>query len=231
MCAAPLVEPRSSRVVLASASPRRRRLFAWYGVPFEVAAVDIDETPDPALGPDIRVIAGDIASRKARAAAVGFPDDVVVSCDTLVFLEGELLGKPADLEDAYRMLHALSGREHQVVTGVAVMRPGDTDPVNLAVMTNVHMRGLSEEDVATWVEDGELMGCAGAYNIEKHLAYVDDDECYQNVAGLPLCHLYLLLASVAELAAGVVFERPDATCDATRGAYCKLGPCMLGHCC
>ncbi len=218
-------------MVLASASPRRRRLFAWYGVPFETAAVDVDETPDPAVGSDARAIAGDIASRKARAAAAAYPGDVVVSCDTLVWLDGEILGKPADIQDAYRMLEALSGREHQVVTAVAIMRPGDADPVNLAVVTNVHMRGLTEEDVATWVEEGELLGCAGAYNIERHLAYVDDDECYQNVAGLPLCHLYLLLASFAEIPAGVTFDRPDAACDASRGAFCKLGPCMLGHCC
>jgi hypothetical protein len=75
------------------------------------------------------------------------------------------------------------------------------------------------------------LGCAGAYNIERHLAWVDDDECYQNVAGLPLCHLYLLLYALAEEYLPEKLERPDATCDAARGAFCKLGPCMLGHCC
>jgi hypothetical protein len=103
--------------------------------------------------------------------------------------------------------------------------------VLLSVATNVHMHELTDAMIDAWAAEGEMLGCAGAYNIERHLAWVEDDECYQNVAGLPLCHLYLLLATIAEplMSAGVA--RPDATCDATRGAYCKLGPCMLGRCC
>jgi septum formation protein len=231
MSEAPSRAHGAPRLVLASVSPRRRRLFTWYGVAFDVDAVEVDESPDPSLSGDLRAVAADISMRKARAARAGHQDDVVVACDTLVSLDGEMLGKPRDLDDAHRMLESLSGRKHQVVTGVAVLLPGDEEPANLSVVTNVHMHELTPEDVATWANEGELLGCAGAYNIERHLAWVDDDECYQNVAGLPLCHLYLLLSALAQDSIPDRLERPDATCDATRGAFCKIGPCMLGRCC
>ena len=222
---------RPSRIVLASASPRRRRLFAWFGVDYEVAPVDVDETPDPSLTDDPRAVAADIATRKAAAARTAHPDDVVVACDTVVVLDHEILGKPVDIDDAYRMLRSLSNRIHQVVTGVAVAIPGEPAAYNLSVVTNVHMHPLSQADIVAWAEEGELLGCAGAYNIERHLAYVDDDECYQNVAGLPLCHLYALLERVADGRLPRGLSRPDCACEATRAVYCKLGPCMLGHRC
>jgi septum formation protein len=223
---------RPARLVLASASPRRRRLFEWYDVPFSVCVTDVDETLDPALADDPRAQASDIAERKSLAAiAAGFADDVVIGCDTIVVLDGEVLGKPVDLQDAHRMLHALSGRAHQVVTGVAIAAPGLESPVLLSVTTNVNMHELTDAMIDAWASEGQMMGCAGAYNIERHLAWVEDDECYQNVAGLPLCHLYLLLATIAEPLLGTEIGRPDATCDATRGAFCKIGPCMLGRCC
>ena len=116
------------RIVLASASPRRRRLFAWYGVPYVTTSVDVDESPDPALMADPSAVAADIAGRKAAAASAENPDDLIVSCDTIVVLGTDILGKPADLEDAERMLRALSGRVHQVVTGLALSVPGREEP-------------------------------------------------------------------------------------------------------
>jgi septum formation protein len=217
------------RIVLASASPRRRRLFAWYGVPYESISVDVDESPDPALIADPASVATDIAARKVTAASAGRSDDLVISCDTIVVLGTEILGKPADLADAERMLRKLSGRVHQVVTGMAVSVPGKPEPYRLPVVTNVHMHVLTDEMIATWIAEGEVLGCAGAYNIERHLAWVDDDECFQNVAGLPLCHLYALVERVTDEWTAGLFERPDEVCDASRGAFCKLGPCMLGH--
>ena len=217
------------RIVLASASPRRRRLFAWYGVPYETAAFDIDETPDAALLADASSVAEDIAGRKGAAASADHPDDLIVSCDTIVVLGTEILGKPTDLPDARRMLDQLSGRVHQVVTGMALGVPGVARPYLMSVVTNVHMHVLTDEGVETWLAEGEALGCAGAYNIERHLAWVDDDECYQNVAGLPLCHLYTLLERATDEWTAGIFERPDEVCDASRGAFCKLGPCMLGH--
>lgn len=217
----------SPQLLLASASPRRRRLLAWLGAPFEVTSVDVDETPSPELS-EPAAIALDIAERKAVAARELHPDAAILAADTIVVADGELLGKPVDEDDAWRMLRALAGRTHEVITGFALWLPGADAPAGMAVATNVNMRDLTEDEMAAWVADGELMGCAGAYNIERHLAWVADDECYQNVAGLPLCHLYALMC--AEGAADQL-ERPDIHCDAARGARCKLGPCMLGRGC
>lgn len=232
MSAGPEPTARPVRLVLASASPRRRRLFEWYGIPFEVVSTDVDESLDPALAGDPGAQAADIAQRKALAAAAQSDlEDVVVGCDTIVVLDGEILGKPADIDDAYRMLRELSGRQHQVVTGVAVSSPSLAEPALLSVTTNVNMHELTNSQMDAWAAEGELLGCAGAYNIERHLAWVEDDECYQNVAGLPMCHLFLLLQTLAEPYLDEAFARPDAACDASRGAFCKIGPCMLGHCC
>ena len=217
------------RIVLASASPRRRRLFAWFGVPYDVTSVEVDESPDPGLSSNPAAVAIDIASRKLDAVTDRGPEDVVVSCDTIVVLDGEILGKPADRADAERMLRLLSGRAHQVVTGVAVAVPDAEDPHLMSVMTNVNMHDLTDEQIDAWVAGDEVLGCAGAYNIERHLAWVEDDECYENVAGLPLCHLYSLLDRVTDEWTAGLFERPDEHCDASRGAFCRLGPCMLGH--
>ena len=216
-------------IVLASASPRRRRLFAWYGVPYETTSVDVDESPDPTLMHDPSQVAAEIAGRKAAAASADRPEDLIVSCDTIVVLGTDILGKPVDVADADRMLRALSGRVHQVVTGIALSVPGKAEPYLLSVVTNVHMHVLTDAMIRTWIDEGEVLGCAGAYNIERHLAWVDDDECFQNVAGLPLCHLYALLERVTDEWTAGLFGRPDEVCDASRGAFCKLGPCMLGH--
>jgi septum formation protein len=222
------VQPEPDRcLVLASASPRRRRLLAWLGAPYSVTAADIAEDLSRDVDPVTltRDIAADkaVASRESGAA----PDALVISCDTIVVLDGRVLGKPRDLDDARRMLRDLSGRTHEVVTGVALLPPGERPPVTFAVVTAVKMRDLSEEDIAAWEAKGELLGCAGAYNIESHLATVEDTECYQNVAGLPLCHLWRALASGAF---GEVpgLERPCSACEEARGVACRLGREITG---
>lgn len=189
--------------------------------PYRVSATDVDE--DITLPLDPPLLARRLAADKAVAArAAEETDEVIVACDTIVVLDGEVLGKPADIEDAHRMLRALSGRTHEVVTGVALLPPRERAPFTFAVVTRVHMRELSEADIEEWSAKGELLGCAGAYNIESHLARVDSTECFQNVAGLPLCHLWRALASgafgeVEDLAA------PCAACDAAREVACELG--------
>jgi septum formation protein len=225
--------------VLASASPRRRRLLAWLGVPYQVTATDVDETIDPALTAE--ELALELAARKARAVASGrlgpahgdraedeMAGSIVVACDTLVVLDGEILGKPADLSDAYRMLHALSGLTHEVVTGVALLGPEAAEPRTRCVTTKVAMRDLTPEDIDAWAEAGELLGCAGAYNIERHLATVSLDECFQNVAGLPLCHLYGWLRRGADGPVPDGLTSPLAACDAARGVTCRLGRKLTG---
>jgi septum formation protein len=165
------------------------------------------------------VLARTLAADKARAARTGADGATVLAFDTIVVLDREVLGKPADRADAERMLAGLSGRTHSVITGVAVLRAGQGEPETFAVTTPVEMRELDEDSIAVWLAGDEAFGCAGAYNIERHLASVDDGECYQNVAGLPLCHLYekLVRAGVEGL------EAPVTACEAARGVECALG--------
>jgi septum formation protein len=139
-----------------------------------------------------------------------------------------VLGKPADVDDAWRMLRSLSGRTHQVVTGVALLSPdapADESRV-FSVTTNVEMRPLTDTDIEAWMAHGTFLGCAGAYNIEAQVAEVTADECYQNVAGLPLCHLYASLAEGANALGAVpgVPVSPVAACDAALERRCRLGP-------
>ncbi|MDO8964282.1 MAG: Maf family protein [Coriobacteriia bacterium] len=211
-------------ITLASASPRRRRLLAWLGLPYDVTATDTDEDLTGPLRNVPPVLARSIAADKSRAARAASPDaGLIVACDTIVMLDGEILGKPADEPDALRMLAALSGRTHEVATGVALLPAGESEPRTFAVVTPVLMRELDDGAISTWIAGGEAMGCAGAYNIEAMLASVDEGECYQNVAGLPLCHVYAQLTRL-----GISAESPVAACDESRGTRCTLGPRICG---
>ena len=211
-------------ILLASASPRRRRLVEWLGVDAEMHATDIQEDLTLPLRP--AALACALAAEKATEARVARADLLVLAFDTIVVLDGAVLGKPVDLADARRMLEALSGRTHEVITGVALLEPGDASPRTFSVSTPVLMRALTEDAISAWAAAGELLGCAGAYNIEHHLAYVGDAECFQNVAGLPLCHLYRELASgdVRDVPAGL--RAPVAACDTALGRACALGPAL-----
>lgn len=217
-------------VVLASQSPRRRRLLAWLGLGFESTAVDTPESLDSPLAEQPEALAAHLAAEKALAAvAEGVAGSPTLCFDTIVALDGVLLGKPADDADAWRMLRALSGRTHQVVTGVAIQCPGDAEPTTFAVTTNVRMKPLSDCQIEAWMAMGEYRGCAGAYNIEGQVAEVDIDECYQNVAGLPLCHLYAALRDGA--ADACMAERPVSpvlACDEVLQRRCALGPKLVG---
>ena len=216
------------RIVLASQSPRRRRLLEWLGIPFTSTSVDTPESLDTPLVTDPPALAISLAAEKAEAAReAGHAEDALVLCfDTIVVLDGEVLGKPADVADAWRMLRALSGRTHEVVTGVALLPPGAGEPRSFAVVTEVSMRELANTDIEAWMAHGTFLGCAGAYNIEAQVAEVTLDECYQNVAGLPLCHLYAALAHDPELRAALPDEPtvPVVACDAALGRRCRLGP-------
>jgi septum formation protein len=221
--------PTTPSLLLASASPRRRRLLAWLEHPYDVCATDTPEDMDGPLAADPPALACALAAEKAVAAAqtctgtVSGDAPLVIACDTIVVLDGDVLGKPRDLEDAYRMLRVLSGRTHQVVTGVALMRPGGDAPSTFPVVTPVLMRSLTDDDIRVWADKGELLGCAGAYNIESHLASVALDQCFQNVAGLPLCHLFAALSDrgLTHLAS------PVCACDTARRVTCALGPSLV----
>ena len=220
--------------MLASQSPRRRRLLAWLGLPFSASAVDTPEDLDSPLASNPSALAESLAAEKAEAAhAEGLGESSLVLCfDTIVVLDGKVLGKPKDTPDAWRMLRALSGRTHQVVTGVALACPGEAAARTFAVTTDVTMKPLTDCRIEAWMAMGEFLGCAGAYNIEGQVAEVTVEDCYQNVAGLPLCHLYAELAREAARGAdgclaGSPPTSPVAACDAALGRTCRLGPRLV----
>lgn len=194
-------------------------------MPILMRSVDVDERLDLPLPPV--ELAMHLATSKALAASRSAdPHSIVLGFDTIVVLDGKLLGKPTSDEEARRMLQALSGLHHEVVTGVAIATDARVAR-SFAVTTDVEMHSLGEDDVRRWIARGEHLGCAGAYNIEHHLARVTEDGCFQNVAGLPLCHLY------AELASGafgdlVGLTPPVIRCDAELDRTCRLGPRLCG---
>jgi len=220
-----------AEVVLASHSPRRRRLLEWLSLPFVSTAVDTPEDLDSPLASNPCALASSLAAEKAAAArAEGHgADDLVLCFDTIVVLDGEVLGKPSDVPDAWRMLRALSGRTHQVVTGVAALTPELSEPHTFSVTTDVVMKPLTDCQIEAWMAMGTFLGCAGAYNIEAQVAEVGTCDCFQNVAGLPLCHLFAALTRDEALRAWLPAEptSPLAACDAALARRCELGPRVI----
>jgi septum formation protein len=182
-------------IVLASASPRRAAMLEELGVRFRRHPVQVPEEVRP--GEDAAQAAVRLAQAKARAAGAGFADRdiLVVGADTLVVLDGAPLGKPAGDEDARRMLRELSGRTHEVVTGVAVLRTRDGALFAGSEHTRVRFRELAEADVEALVASGEAADKAGAYGIQGLASLVVDgiEGDYFNVVGLPLGLLRRLL--------------------------------------
>ncbi|MEI7926767.1 MAG: Maf family protein [Chloroflexota bacterium] len=179
------------RIVLGSGSPRRRELLAALSVTYEVDPADVDETTDE-LNP-VRV-AEDLALLKARTVAERHPDAVVIGSDTVVALDGALLGKPADADEARAMLRALRGRAHEVVTGVAVIRAA-TERVTHS-STAVTMRDYTDEEIEAFIATGSPFDKAGGYASQDPVfaptARIEGCPC--GVVGLPLWALRALLA-------------------------------------
>jgi septum formation protein len=172
------------RLLLASRSPRRAELLASAGYTFDVAPADVDETPRPDEVPETYVAR--LAADKAEAVARTAADRLVLAADTVVAVDGELLGKPRDDGEAGAMLRRLSGRAHDVLTGVAVRLEGrHADGVDT---TRVEFRQLSPVEIARYVASGEPRDKAGAYAIQGGAAdFVERIEgSYSNVVGLPL---------------------------------------------
>jgi septum formation protein len=183
-------------LILASASPRRQELLSAAGIAYEAMAVDIDETPKPGERPDDHVRR--LARQKAAAALRQRPDAVVLGADTIVVTGESILGKPRDAEDAARMLRSLSGRVHEVLTGVAVTSARDTT-VELA-RTRVWFHTIGDGEIADYVASGEPSDKAGAYAIQglasKFVERIDGS--YSNVVGLPVALVYRLLKGYPE---------------------------------
>jgi septum formation protein len=179
------------RLILASASPRRSELLRAAGFAFDVLAADIDEQPLPGEVPDAYVRR--VAFDKARAVAACMPDATVLAADTCVVVDGLILGKPSDPDDAARMLRMLSGRTHEVLTGVAVIGPAGTRVESSS--SHVVFAPLSDGEIAWYVASGEPGDKAGAYAIQGLASrFVEEvDGSYSNVVGLPVALVYRLL--------------------------------------
>lgn len=182
-------------LILASASPRRRELLTQIGLAFTVVTADIDETP---LSGEVHTdYTLRLAEAKARAVLGLHPDAVAIGADTTVAVDGELLGKPRDPDDAARMLRLLRGRGHQVTTAIAVLTREQT--LTAAETTAVFFSSMTDGEIAAYVATGEPMDKAGAYAIQGHAAQwiprIEGD--YGNVVGLPLARLAGLLQTLS----------------------------------
>jgi septum formation protein len=182
-------------LILASASPRRRELLRAAGIAFEVEATDIPEVPEPGEAP--QAFAERMALQKAKTIASWRANDWVLGADTIVVVDGTILGKPRDKKDAARMLRMLSGRQHEVITAVCICSMGS------GIMrcdcqwetTRVTFSELSDEDIAGYVSTGEPMDKAGAYGIQgiasRWIPRIEGD--YSNAVGLPMALVWGML--------------------------------------
>jgi septum formation protein len=188
------------QLILASASPRRAELLQNAGIPFIVEPAHVAEQPTEDEQP--LQYAQRLARDKARAIFARHPDSVVLGADTVVVVDEHLLEKPRDTRDAARMLGMLSGRAHQVITGVCVVATGYEQTE--AETTEVRFSAISESEVANYVQSGEPMDKAGAYAIQGLASrWVERiDGCYFNVVGLPVPRLYRMLQTL-EAARGI----------------------------
>lgn len=185
------------KLILASASARRAEILRNAGLPFAVLSSAVDETPVPGESPQDLVQR--LATAKAElvaARAVG--PAIVIAADTVVTLEGGILGKPRTTDDARQMLEKLSGRTHSVITGVTLIRLPDAERREFVEITQVHFTTLSKRDILRYLASGEPFDKAGAYAIQgmagRFIPRIEG--CYFNVVGLPLARLCRALAEL-----------------------------------
>ena len=180
------------RIILASQSPRRRELLERMGITkFDIIPAKGEEVADPALSP--QALVEGLSRQKADEVAAQFPDALVIAADTVVAIDGKVLGKPSSPEHAIEMLTNLSGRAHHVYTGFTV-RCGQT-VVTAHEDTTVNFRQLTAQEISSYVATGEPMDKAGAYGIQGFgcvlVNGIQGD--YYNVVGLPVCRLFQVL--------------------------------------
>ena len=179
------------QLILASASPRRKELLSLFHIPFTIRVADIDEAMDPFVPPEDEVAR---VSYEKAAAVAREERDVVIAADTVVAIDGTVLGKPRSAQDAFAMLSRLSGRHHTVYTGVTVRRGEQTLTAHEA--TRVHFRPLTATEIEAYISTGEPMDKAGSYGIQGYGAMLVEGISgdYFNVVGLPVCLLGRMLA-------------------------------------
>ena len=191
---------QKKKIILASASPRRRELMAQAGYEFEVQVSHKEETyssetPDEIVKELALLKARDIAEQNA------VEDLVVIGADTVVAYQGAILGKPKSKEDAFAMIQSFQGDKHQVYTGVAILsydEEGNETVVNHAVKTDVYVNSMTDEEIWKYVESDNVMDKAGSYGIQSgfaiHIEKIEGD--YFNVVGLPISYIYNILKDI-----------------------------------
>ena len=179
-------------IILASGSPRRRELLEQAGIPFDIVVSNAEETITKTEPGEI---VKELSFCKAQAVAIQHPDRVVLGADTIVVLDGQVLGKPKDADDARHMIHAMQGGTHQVYTGVTLISGKKVH--SFYEKTDVHVYPMSEQEIENYVQSGDCMDKAGAYGIQGqfaiHIRGIDGD--YYNVMGLPIGRLWQELKS------------------------------------
>ena len=179
------------KIILASGSPRRAEILNSVGWEFTKVVPDIDESERPGELPDVYVQR--LATEKASAIAARFPGEIVLAADTTVVIDGQIIGKPVDMPDAKRMIGLLSGRRHEVLTGVAVVRDGrETSGVQ---RTHVKFAPMTDSEIEFLAERGDPLDMAGAYAVQAQAAlFIEGIEGdYWNVVGLPIGLVYRMI--------------------------------------
>ena len=196
---------QKKKIILASASPRRRELMAQAGYEFEVQVSHkeetyISETPDDIVKELALLKARDIAEQNEAK------DLVVIGADTVVAYQGDILGKPSSKEDAFAMIQSFQGDKHQVYTGVAILsydEEGNETVVNHAVKTDVYVNSMTDEEIWKYIESDNVMDKAGSYGIQSgfaiHIEKIEGD--YFNVVGLPISYIYSILKEIEGIGA------------------------------
>ncbi len=204
-------------LVLASSSPRRHALLSLLGIPFLVDASGVDETPPVGATPEN--VVRHLALAKAREVAARHPGASILGSDTLVTVDGLILGKPRDAADAARMLRLLRGRAHQVPTGIALIGPDGTETALVETAT-VTMHPFTEIAIGAYLSTGEPFDKAGAYAVQGagSALVASVVGCYTTVVGFPLCRVVSLLRD-----AGFALDR-DPTAGCVPGRSCVRNP-------
>ena len=206
-------------IALASRSPRRREMLSWLGLAYESLDGSIDETPLPGEDPRGHVLR--VAEEKALAAARELEGNwTIISADTVVVDEGTILGKPANAEDAARLLEKLSGREHFVDSGLIIYNLDDRSINKALCESRVQMRPITSEEILDYVSSGDPLDKAGAYAIQNRdfNPVPEFSGCMANVMGLPLCHLLRELKDRRVL----IKKNPSEVCNEQLGYDCPI---------
>lgn len=179
------------KIILASASPRRRELLTQIGLEFQVVVSNVEEKVTATVP---AAVVEELSAQKAEGVLemIGEQDCLIIGSDTIVAVDGQILGKPKDAEDAKRMLRMLQGRAHEVYTGVTVLRVGTEERRTFHEETKVIFFPMTEEDIETYVATNDPLDKAGAYGIQgfcaRYIQGIEGD--YNNVVGLPVGRLY-----------------------------------------